>query len=111
MTPTQPTRSERLIQVCPETMVELIKGISLCPFASGSSGAIGFSTGFAILSPGARLPYHTHPCSESITTIKGQLEVAVEGRVYHLSAFDSIHLPAGVAHIVASLGMMRRQSC
>jgi quercetin dioxygenase-like cupin family protein len=85
-------------------MVELMKGISLCPFASGSSGAIGFSTGFAILSPGARLPYHTHPCSESITTIKGQLEVAVEGRVYHLSAFDSIHLPAGVAHTVASLG-------
>ena len=104
MTHTQPIRSERLIQVGPETIVELIKGISLCPFASGSSGAIGFSTGFAILSPGARLPYHTHPCSESITTIKGQLEVAVEGRTYHLSPFDSIHVPSGTAHTVASLG-------
>ena len=104
MTHTQPIRSERLIQVGPETLVELIKGISLCLFASGSSGAIGFSTGFAILSPGARLPYHTHPCSESITTIKGQLEVAVEGRTYHLSPFDSIHVPTGTAHTVASLG-------
>ncbi len=108
MTHTQPIRSERLIQVSPETLVELIKGISVCPFASGSSGAIGFSTGFAILSPGARLPYHTHPCSESITTIKGQLEVAAEGRTYHLSAFDSIHLPAGVAHMVANLGTDER---
>jgi quercetin dioxygenase-like cupin family protein len=101
---TQPIRSERLIHVSPETLVELIKGISVCPFASGSSGAIGFSTGFAILSPGARLPYHTHPCSESITTIKGKLQVAVEGRTYHLSAFDSIHVPADTAHTVASLG-------
>ncbi len=104
MTHTQPIRSERLIQISPETLVELIKGISVCPFVSGNSGAIGFSTGFAILSPGARLPYHTHPCSESITTIKGQLEVAVEGRTYHLSPFDSIHVPSGTAHTVASLG-------
>ncbi len=104
MTAIQPIRSERLIQFSSESLVELIKGISLCPFASGSSGAIGFSTGFAILSPGARLPYHTHPTSESITTIQGQLEVGIEGRIYNLSAFDSIHVPAGVAHTVASLG-------
>lgn len=104
MTHTQPIRRERLIQVGPETLIELIKGIRVCPFASGSLGAIGFSTGFAILNPAARLPYHTHPCSESITTIKGRLEVVVEGRAYHLLPFDSIHLPTGVAHMVANLG-------
>ena len=99
----QPLRSERLIPFGPENWVELIKGIRLCPFASGNSGAIGLSTGFAILSPGARLPYHTHPTSEAITVVQGLLKVSVEGRTYHLSPFDCIHVPAKIAHSVASL--------
>lgn len=50
--------------------------------------------------PAAELPFHTHPTGESITLVRGEAEVLVEGRCYRLSAFDSIHIPAKVAHAV-----------
>lgn len=97
-------RRERFSEVLPETTVELLKGIKICFFASSNLGAVDLSTGLAFFDTGARLPYHTHPCGESITPIKGNLEVAVEGRTYLLLEYDSIHVPAGVAHSVVSIG-------
>lgn len=96
-------RLERITRAAREPVLELERGVSVVFFANADLGAIGFSTGLARLEPEARLPYHTHECGESITLLQGRGEVAVEGRTYVLAPFDSIHVPAGIAHSVANL--------
>ena len=44
------------------------------------------------------LPYHTHPCSESITVLEGEAEIAVEGRIYRLGPLDNITIPRWLPH-------------
>jgi quercetin dioxygenase-like cupin family protein len=63
----------------------------------------GLTTGFATLAPKAQLPYHTHPCGESITLVRGRAAVWVEGRHYTVSPFDNVTVPRGVAHGVVNL--------
>ena len=92
------TRQEVIIRGEGPPTLELAPGISIREFASGRIGAIGLSTSIARLAPGAHLPYHVHPCGESVAVLKGKLESAIEGRTYHLLPFDCIHIPAGVPH-------------
>lgn len=80
----------------------LAPGVRLREFASFRCSAEGFSTGIAEFDPGALLAYHKHSFSEAITILSGEARVFVEGRAHHLSAFDCIHAPAGVAHSVAN---------
>jgi len=96
-------RSERIFKVSAEPLKELASGVSVVGFASGANGAEGFSTGIAVFRGGAELPFHTHPCGESITVLSGRAAVAVEQRVYHLAPFDSIHVLAGVPHALQNL--------
>ncbi len=96
-------RSERIFRVSAEPAKELAPGVSVVGFASGATGAEGFSTGIAVFCGGAELPFHTHPCGESITVLSGRAAVAVEQRVYHLEPFDSIHVPAGTPHALQNL--------
>lgn len=80
--------------------VELAPGLLLRLFASGEQGSIGLTTNAVTAGPGSAIPYHTHPTGESITVVKGEADALVEGRRYRLAAFDSIHVPAGIAHSV-----------
>lgn len=96
-------RLERITQAATAPPLELVEGISVIFFANGELGAQGFSTGLARLKAGAQLPCHTHECGESITVLQGRCDIAVEGRTYRLAPFDSIHVPAGVAHGMKSL--------
>jgi quercetin dioxygenase-like cupin family protein len=96
-------RSERIFKVSAEPLKELAPGVSVVGFASAANGAEGFSTGMAVFRGGAGLPFHTHPCGESITILGGCAAVAVEHRVYHLDLFDSIYVPAGVPHALRNL--------
>lgn len=80
--------------------IELAPGLALRVFASQDHGSQGLTTCAVTASPGAGLPYHTHPTGESITLALGEAEVSVEGRRYRLHRFDSIHVPAGIAHAV-----------
>ena len=75
-------------------------GVATRVFVSGHCGASGISTGTATFEPLAELPYHEHECSEAITLLAGKGSVLVDGRVYALGVFDSIHIPAAVAHAV-----------
>lgn len=77
-------------------------GISMIPFTSHACGATGFSTGLAIFEPGSMLPYHTHPCSEAVTILRGSARVQIEGRAYRLEAKECAHFPVGVAHQVTN---------
>ncbi len=75
-------------------------GVAIHTFVSGARGATGFSTGLARFQPKAFLPWHFHAFSEAVTVIQGQARIVVEGRAYRLHPRDSIHLPAGTAHLV-----------
>ena len=77
-------------------------GVQLRTFVSEACGATGFSTGTAVIRPGSYLPYHTHPFSEAVTVLQGQARVFIEGRAYRLGSRDCVHIPQGVAHLVAN---------
>lgn len=95
-------RREHLTRVSSAAALELAPGVSVKVLASGATGARRLATCLATLSPGAALPYHTHPCGEVIILVEGAAEVQVEGRSYRLSQFDALHVPGGVAHRVAN---------
>jgi quercetin dioxygenase-like cupin family protein len=78
----------------------LAPGVNLYVLATGSMGARGLTTALARFETGARLPYHTHPCSEALVVLSGIATVLVEGRHHRLSPFDAMHVPAGTAHAV-----------
>ena len=96
--------SDRLESILPGSAqaVAIGPGVWLREFAGKACGARGFSTGTATFEIGATLPYHTHPISEAITILSGIARVDIEGRRYLLEPFDSIHVPAEVAHQVAN---------
>jgi quercetin dioxygenase-like cupin family protein len=100
-------RLERVTQVASASALQLFEGVFVIFFANDVLGAQGFSTGLARLKPGAQLPCHTHECGESITVLQGRCSIAVEGRTYRLVAYDSIHVPAAVAHEMKSLEASR----
>lgn len=64
------------------------------------TSARNLSTGIVTMQPGAGLPYHTHPCTESISVLSGEIDAAVEGRVYRLHAGDNIVVPRWLPHSV-----------
>jgi putative monooxygenase len=75
-------------------------GVALRTFVSEKCGSSGFSTGAATFRPEGKLPNHTRPFCEAITVLKGKATILVEGRAYVMSALDSIHIPADIAHSV-----------
>jgi quercetin dioxygenase-like cupin family protein len=81
-----------------------VPGFGVRMFASGPQGSQGLTTCAAVAEPGTRLPYHTHPTGEAITLAAGQAAVFVEGRRYKLGPYDSIHIPAGIAHSLENIG-------
>ena len=73
-------------------------GLSMVSFASQECGATDFSTSLATFKPGARIPYHTHACSEAVTILQGQAQIQVEGRTYWIGPLDCVHFPSGTPH-------------
>ena len=86
---------------------EVAPNVQLREFVSSRCGAQGLSTGLTTLAPHAELPYHRHDFSEATTVIDGIAEVEVQGRSYSLTALDSIHVPAGVAHRILNPSHLR----
>src|SRR5205823_6361202 len=54
--------------------------------------------------PRAQLRYHAHEFTESVTLLRGQAEIEVEGRRYILAPLDNVVIPRGLAHQVANAG-------
>src|ERR1035437_1139740 len=82
-------------------------GVSMVSFASHECGATDFSTGIVTFEPGARIPYHTHACSEAVTILQGQAQVQVEGRTYWIGPLDCVHFPSGTAHQLINIDSQR----
>ncbi len=94
----RPDRSETMNQPGKNPPVELAPGVSLDCLVGKHNAARNLTTGLVTFEPNAKLPYHTHPVSESITVLSGMAVVAVEGREYSLGLLDTIVIPRGLAH-------------
>ena len=103
--PPETMRPDRPEQICPVGQgqpFEIAPGVRFEGLVGTQNGARHLTTGIVTLAPGAVLPYHTHPFSESVTLLEGALEAEVEGRSYQLSRLDNVVIPPGRAHQVAN---------
>jgi 2-keto-3-deoxy-L-rhamnonate aldolase RhmA/quercetin dioxygenase-like cupin family protein len=94
----RPDRSEVVNEPGKNSPVELAPGVFLDCLVGAHNGARNLTTGLVTFKPQGRLPYHTHPVSESITVLSGSALVAVEGRDYSLNPLDTIVIPRGMPH-------------
>ena len=91
-------RDESIARHASSVTQELAPGVLARGLVSHLCNARGVGTGTVTLTASACLPYHTHPFSEAITVLEGELAFEVEGRRYLLGKFDCIHVPRNVAH-------------
>jgi 2-keto-3-deoxy-L-rhamnonate aldolase RhmA/quercetin dioxygenase-like cupin family protein len=94
----RPDRPEMMGEPGKNKMIDLAPGVHLDCLVSKHNHARRLTTGLVTFEPSAILPYHTHPVSESITVLSGELRVEVEGREYTLQPFDNIIVPRGLPH-------------
>jgi len=96
----RPDRTENINRARERPPVELVPGVQLDCLVGPHNGARNLTTGLVEFAPGARLPYHTHVVSESITLLAGSALAMVEGRTYRLSPLDNLVVPRNIAHSV-----------
>ncbi len=94
----RPDRPEVVNKSGNQPTVEIVGGVEFEPAVGSHNGAEGLTTGLSTLHPGARLPYHRHPYAETLTLLRGEVLMEVEGRIYALSPLDNITIPSGLAH-------------
>jgi len=94
----RPDRPEVIAAVGDYEAIELQTGVTCDLLVGACNSARGLTTGLVTFRPEAALDCHTHPCSESITVLEGEIEVAVEGRVYRLGPLDNIVIPRWIPH-------------
>jgi len=105
----RPDRPEVITDPGQNPPLELAPGVSLDCLVGAHNGARHLTTGLVTFEPGARLGYHTHPVSESITVLSGTAVVAVEGREYSLNPLDAIVIPRGLPHAAWSSSASHRE--
>ena len=95
---TEPDRNEVITSLGGGAIVQLEAGVVMEALVGDFNRARGLTTGIVTIQPESLLPYHTHPCSESITVIEGETEISVEGRAYRLGQLDNITIPRWLPH-------------
>lgn len=65
----------------------------------------GLTTAWWSETPGARIPEHAHPFSESRWIVSGYLRVAVQGEMIDLGPGDRLDLPADTPHALEVVGL------
>ena len=83
--------------------LEIQPGVVFEALVGAHVGAKNLTTGVVRFPIGGKLPYHTHPTSESIVLLQGSAVVEVEGRRYRLSPLDNVVVPPGVPHCVENV--------
>ena len=94
----RPDRQEVMTAAGQGKTIELQQGVSFESLVGEFNAARNLSTGIVTFQPEAVLDCHTHPCSESITVLAGEAEIAVEGRIYRLGPLDNIVIPRWLPH-------------
>lgn len=83
-------------QQTPDT--ELAPGVMFRGLAGTATGTQGFTVGTVTFAPGAALPHHTHPFTESITILQGTAVCEIEGRIHRLGPLDHLSIPRETIH-------------
>lgn len=96
----RPDRTENINPAGQRPATELVPGVQMDCLVGLHNGARNLTTGLVDFAPGAELPCHTHPVSESITLLSGSAWARVEGRTYRLSPLDNLVVPRAIAHSV-----------
>ena len=94
----RPDRKEVITACGSGARIEVQTGVSLEAMVGQFNTARNLMTGIVTFQPGAVLDRHTHPASESITVLEGEVEVEVEGRIYQLGPMDNIVIPRWLPH-------------
>ena len=94
----RPDRPESMNAPGSGKKIELERGVNFECLVGAHNNARNLTTGIVTFSPGASLPYHTHPFTESITLLSGSMVVEVEGRRYTLKPMDNVVIPRERAH-------------
>jgi 2-keto-3-deoxy-L-rhamnonate aldolase RhmA/quercetin dioxygenase-like cupin family protein len=99
----RPDRAEVMTGRGEHRLVTLAPGVTFDCSVGVVNSAKNLTTGYVSLEPGAELPYHEHPFTESVTVVEGRLTFDVEGRRYELGRFDNVTIPRGIPHAARNL--------
>jgi 2-dehydro-3-deoxyglucarate aldolase/4-hydroxy-2-oxoheptanedioate aldolase len=94
----RPDRQQVMNHVGSSPRIEIERGVTFECLVGGHNSARNLTTGLVTFAPGSRLPYHTHPFTESITLLEGRAIMEVEGRAYELEPLDNVVIPRGTPH-------------
>jgi 2-keto-3-deoxy-L-rhamnonate aldolase RhmA/quercetin dioxygenase-like cupin family protein len=100
----EPDRPEIITPRSAARRIELERGVIFQPLVGAHVQAHNLTTGIVTFTPGAHLPYHTHPHGEAVTVLQGELTMEVEGRRYVLRPLDNIYVPPGAEHHAINAG-------
>jgi quercetin dioxygenase-like cupin family protein len=73
-------------------------GARTIPLVSPALGAQQFINGITEFGPGAKIPFHSHNCEESVMLLAGRAVMDCEGQEYELKPFDTTWIPPNVSH-------------
>jgi quercetin dioxygenase-like cupin family protein len=99
----QPDRQESMNERGSGKIIDIARGVRFDCLVGKHNEAQNLTTGIATFDPGATLPCHTHPFSESITLLSGSAILEVEGRRYRLNVMDNVVLPRNLSHQVVNV--------
>ena len=95
----RPDRGEVMTNAGSGQKAQVTDGVEIdCHVGKQHNDARNLTTGIVTFAAGARLAYHSHPFTESVTLLKGQVVLEVEGRRYKLKPLDNVVIRAGLAH-------------
>ncbi len=94
----KPKHHESMNELGSGVVFDLAHGVKFECLVGRHNHAQQLTTGIVTFSPNAKLPYHTHPFSESVTLLSGSAQLEVEGRCYKIGVMDNVVLPRHVAH-------------
>jgi quercetin dioxygenase-like cupin family protein len=73
-------------------------GAKTTPLVMPSCGATGFINGITEFAPGAKVPFHSHNCEESVMLLEGNAILDIEGEEHVLKPLDTTWIPANASH-------------
>ena len=73
-------------------------GARTTPLVSPAVGAASFITGYTSFEGGAKAPFHSHDCEESVVLMEGRAVLDIDGLEVELKAHDVTYIPPNVSH-------------
>jgi len=94
----------RIFSVAEITPIDRGNGIRSIPLVGEETGSERLLTGYTIVPPGGKIPFHTHSSEECIVVLEGDAAVDVDGRRTRLRPLDATYVSGGVEHRFVNLG-------